>query len=233
MPCPRTPGQVVTSEAISMDSIPFDEVRSLCGQFIRIGPEVCDTSDFAVVLQLEKTQPSLGVAVGGRRIRPAGGVQPFADYLNNDQMPLTGEALSVEAHVVGTSTDLSRSRVLRTPRLRLGGPQGDPISVVRCRPVGGHDLSSGSHLRNARSWLSHPPPCAGAPVRPGAGLADNIVESPLRRSIGLGDRYPRVPTASRSWASSSLVRRCSATARLVVGWSRPDPSSLGCGPHSP
>ncbi len=39
--------------------------------------------------------------------------------------------------------------------------KSNPISVIRCRPICGHNLTCISHLRNARSWLSDPPPFAG------------------------------------------------------------------------
>jgi hypothetical protein len=78
-------------------------------------------------------------------------------------MPLTREALSVEAHVVVTTTD-SFARLGSFVHHVFGQKvtKGNPISLIGCRPVGGHDVTCSCHLWNARSWISHLPPYTGS-----------------------------------------------------------------------
>jgi hypothetical protein len=64
-------------------------VCSVCGQLVRIRPEVSDLNNFAVVVKLEEAQPGLARAIGIRELDPAGRVQPVTDNADDQQAPVT------------------------------------------------------------------------------------------------------------------------------------------------
>ena len=117
----------VSTSGPRRQSVPLDEVRSVCGQLVGIWPEVSDPSDLPVLLELEEAQPRLGASVGVRELDPARRVDSLSDDLDDLQMPVTWKPFDVESHVAGTDRVLVRgSGVLRTPPLQPEGRRKRP-----------------------------------------------------------------------------------------------------------
>ena len=74
--------------------VAFDQVSTAGRKLVRIGPEVGDPGDLAIVSKLEKAQPGLG-ALRPVELDPAGRVLTLADDPLHRDVPVVAETLTL------------------------------------------------------------------------------------------------------------------------------------------
>ncbi len=136
-------------------SVALHQMSAAGRQLIRIGPEIGDPGDQAVVAEFEEAQAGLGAFRAGE-IHPAGGVLVLAHDPLHREVPVVGEALHVEPQVGLPATDLLPG--LRAAVDHVVGEQGAervPVPGLCRGPVGRDHLMRLGHTGHATRRVRH------------------------------------------------------------------------------
>src|SRR5215468_133880 len=129
--------------------VTFDQVSTAGWKLIRVGPEVGDLGNPAIVAEFKEAQTGLSALWPGE-LDPAGGVLAFADDPLYRDVPVIGEALHVEPDVGFPAADLLPG--LRAAVEHIVGEQCAeriPVPGLRRGPVARDHLMRAGHAEQA------------------------------------------------------------------------------------
>src|SRR5215475_1008718 len=141
-----TKGQVTGSRAVS---VAFDQVSAAGWKLIRVGPEVGDLGNPALVPEFEEAQTGLRTLLPGE-LDPARGVLALADDPLYRDVPVIGEALHVEPDVGFPAADLLPGLGAAVEHI-VGEQCAEriPVPGLRRGPVGRDHLVRAVHMGHA------------------------------------------------------------------------------------